>query len=88
MLFVAPIVAWGFAKYKGMRFEEFAVVLFRFFFLPQRRVYEDTEVNYFSHVKTVLNARDIYKQRIDSGEIDDDDDLQEEQEDKDYDCFT
>jgi hypothetical protein len=83
ILAVSPIIAWGFAKYKGMRFEEFMVVLFRFNFLPQKRVYEDTEVNYFSHVRTTLCEREIRRQRIDSGEIDEDDD-DSEQEEKDY----
>jgi hypothetical protein len=83
---VAPIIAWGFAKYKGMRFEEFVVVLWKFHFLPQKRVYEDTGVNYFSHVRMVLAARDIRGQRIDGGEIDDDDEPEEYalQEDKYY----
>jgi hypothetical protein len=74
MLAVAPIIAWGFARYKGMRFEELVVVLFRFNFLPQRRVYEDTEVNYFSHIRTTLCEREIRRQRIDNGELDEDDD--------------
>jgi hypothetical protein len=82
ILAVAPIIAWGFARYKGMRFEEFMVVLFKFNFLPQRRVYEDTEVNYFSHVRTALSAREILRQRIEYGEIDEDD--IEELEEHDY----
>jgi len=78
---VAPIIAWGFMKWKDMRFEELVVVMFRFFFLPQRRVYEDTEVNYLSHVKMILEARDIRRQRIDSGEIDEDyEELQAEED--------
>ena len=84
MLAVSPIIAWGFAKYKGMRFEEFMKVLFNFNFLPQKRVYEDTEVNYFSHIKAVLTAREIQRQRINSGEIDEDEIEDEEMEDSDY----
>jgi len=80
ILAVAPIIAWGFARYKGMRFEEFMKVLFKFNFLPQKRVYEDTEVNYFSHVRTTLCEREIRQQRIDSGEIDEDEDLEEWEE--------
>jgi hypothetical protein len=76
---VAPIIAWGFATYKGMRFEEFVVVLSKFNFFPQKRVYEDTDENYFSFIRTVLSARDIRQQRIDSGEIDDEDLELEEQ---------
>ena len=81
---VAPIIAWGFAKYKGMRFEEFMKVLFNFNFLPQKRVYEDTEVNYFSHVRTVLSARDIRQQRIESGDIDEDEENEYEESEDDY----
>jgi hypothetical protein len=87
ILAVAPVIAWGFARYKGMRFEEFMVVLFKHNFLPQRRVYEDTEVNYFSHIRTILCARDIYRQRIERGEIDEDDYTEQEeleQEVRDY----
>ena len=85
MLSVAPIVAWGFAKYKGMRFEEFMVVLFKYNFQPQKRVYEDTDVNYFSYIKTVQNARDIRSQRIAIGEIvEDEDETEQEQEDDNY----
>jgi hypothetical protein len=80
MLAVSPIIAWGFAKYKGMRFEEFMKVLFKFNFLPQKRVYEDTEVNYFSHVKTTLCAREIQRQRINSGELDEGEEKPEEME--------
>ena|GEM_PF-1560945 len=72
ILSVAPIIAWGFMKWKDMRFEELVVVMFKFNFLPQKRVYEDVEVNYLNHVKTILNARHIWQQRIAIGEIDDD----------------
>ena len=81
---VAPIIAWGFAKFKGMRFEEAVNVLFKFFALPQKRVYEDTEVNYFSHVRTSLCVRDIVQQRIDNGETDEDEVNLEQEEMKDY----
>ena len=80
ILSVAPIIAWGFMKWKDMRFEELVVVMFKFLFLPQKRVYEDTEVNYLSHVKMVLEARDIRQQRIDNEELDDDDDLEMEED--------
>jgi hypothetical protein len=69
---VAPIAAWGFAKFKGMRFEEFVVILFKFHFLPQKRVYEDSDVNYFSDVKCTLSEREIMRQRVFTGEIDED----------------
>ena len=72
ILSVAPIIAWGFMKFKGMRFEEAVKVLFNFNFLPQRRVYEDTYVNYFSQVRTELSERDIVNQLIQIGELEPD----------------
>jgi hypothetical protein len=81
---VAPIIAWGFLKFKGMRFEETVRVLFKHNFQPQKRVYEDTEVNYLSHVRIKLNARDIQQQRLDRGEIDEDEEVAEELEDNEY----
>jgi hypothetical protein len=72
ILAVAPIVAWGFAKFKGMRFEEAVKILFKFFVFPQKRVYEDSEVNYFSEVKCTLSERELMRQRVFSGEIDED----------------
>jgi hypothetical protein len=72
ILAVAPIVAWGFAKFKGMRFEEAVKILFKFFVFPQKRVYEDSEVNYFSEVKCTLSERELMRQRVYSGEIDED----------------
>jgi hypothetical protein len=80
---VAPIIAWGFAKFKGMRFEEAVKVLFKFNFLPQKRVYEDTEVNYFAHVKSTLTEREIMRQRVYTGEIDEDE-MDSEMEVRDY----
>jgi len=73
ILCVAPIVAWGFAKFKGMKFEELVKVLFKFYVLPQKRIYEDSEVNYFSEVKSALSEREIMRQRVYSGELDEDD---------------
>jgi len=84
ILSVAPIIAWGFARYKGMRFEEFVVVLFKFNFLPQKRVYEDTQVNYYSHIKSELVELDIRQQRINNGEIDDDDYYEDEGMEENY----
>jgi hypothetical protein len=72
ILAVAPIIAWGFATYKGMRFEEFVKVMFMFYFLPQKRVYEDTDVNYLCHIHEELMEEAILRQRIENGEADED----------------
>ena len=74
ILSVTPIILWGFITYKGMRFEEYAKVLYKFFMFPQKRVYEDVNVNYFCFVHEILSARNIRQQRIAEGEIDEDKD--------------
>ena len=74
ILIVVPIGGWGFLTYKGMNFEMFMKSLFSFYFVPKIRVYEDTDGNYFSFLNTELVAENIHQQRIDSGEIDEDDD--------------
>jgi len=80
MLSVSPIFLWGFVPYKGMKFEEYVRVLYNFYVLPQKRVYEDVDVNYLCYVNEVLRAREICKQRIEKGEIEDDEKLQEEED--------
>lgn len=69
---VVPFAGFGFFTFKGMRFEEFVKVFFMMNFFPQRRVYEDTDVNLFSSLSEEIQSRDIIQQRIDNGEYDDD----------------
>ena len=52
-----------------MKFEDLAKSVLAFNFLPQRRVYEDTDVNLFHELHTEMIARDIEQQRIDNGEF-------------------
>ena len=68
MFMVVPFVGYGFVRFKGMQFEQFIVVLWRFYFEPQRRVYEDTDANLFSELNAELTALDILQQRMDAGE--------------------
>jgi hypothetical protein len=70
---VAPFAGWGFMTYKGMNFEEYLKALYNFYFLPQKRAYEDTGVNVFSFLKSEIVCSDITKQRVENGEIDEDD---------------
>ena len=79
---VAPFAGWGFMTYKGMRFEEFMRVLFDFHFMPQKRVYEDADVNFLSDLKDGIVCADVIQQRIENGELDEDDldELDEEYE--------
>ncbi len=69
---VVPFAGFGFFTFKGMRFEEFVKVFFMINFFPQRRVYEDTDVNLFSSLSEEIQSRDIIQQRMDNGEYDDD----------------
>ncbi len=69
---VVPFAGFGFFTFKGMRFEEFVKVFFMMNFFPQRRVYEDTDVNLFSSLSEEIQSRDIIQQRMDNGEYDDD----------------
>ena len=64
-----PFVGFGFFTYKGMQFEEFIRIFLSFNFLPQKRVYEDTELNLFHQLNEEILELDIIQQRIDSGEI-------------------
>ena len=68
---VVPFAGFGFFTFKGMRFEEFVKVFFMMNFFPQRRVYEDTDVNLFVSLNEEILSRDIIQQRIDNGEYDD-----------------
>lgn len=68
ILVVVPFAGYGFLNFKGMPFEQFVVVLFQYYFLPQKRVYEDIDVNLFSELNTELTSLEILQQRIDAGE--------------------
>lgn len=67
---VVPFAGFGFFTFKGMRFEEFVKVFFMMNFFPQKRVYEDTDVNLFVSLNEEIQSRDIIQQRIDNGEYD------------------
>lgn len=71
ILIVVPFAGYGFVSFKGMPFEQFVLVLWRFYFQPQRRVYEDTEVNLFAGLHEELTELDILQQRMDAGEYED-----------------
>lgn len=69
MISVVPFVGYGFVNFKGMKFEEFVQAWISFNFFPQKRVYEDTDVNYFYTLQEEMLFEDIIKQRIENGEI-------------------
>ena len=55
--------------YRMMRFEELMKALLSMVFLPQIRVYEDTDTNIFNSIHEEILEEDILKQRIENGEI-------------------
>ena len=65
---VFPFAGWGFMTFKGMRFEEFMKAFLSMNFLPQRRVYEDTDVNLFHSLNEEIIESKIVQQRIENGE--------------------
>lgn len=71
ILSVIPFAGWGFMTFKGMRFETFMKVFLSMNFLPQRRVYEDTDVNIFYSLHEEIIENEIINQRIENGEFDD-----------------
>ena len=64
---VFPFAGWGFMTFKGMRFEEFMKAFLSMNFLPQRRVYEDTDVNLFHSLNEEIIESKIVQQRIENG---------------------
>lgn len=66
---VFPFAGWGFMTFKGMRFEEFMKAFLSMNFLPQRRIYEDTDVNLFHSLNEEIIESKIVQQRIENGEF-------------------
>ncbi len=69
IIVVAPILGYGWITFLDMKFEELVKALLSFSFLPQKRVYEDTDVNLFHEIHTEQVARDVLEQRIEYGEF-------------------
>lgn len=67
MLMTAPWVGYGFFKFQGLKFEEYARSWLQFTFLPQKRVYEDTDST-LQELHVELLEKMIIQQRIDTGE--------------------
>ena len=70
IIVAAPIIAWGFFTYKDMKFEDYVKAMLNFSFNPQKRIYEDTDLNIFASANEELNEIEVTQQRIDSGELD------------------
>lgn len=72
ILVVVPFAGYGFLTFKDMKFEDFMKAYIKLNLFPQKRVYEDTDMNIFESLNEEIIADDILQQRIDNGEIDDD----------------
>ena len=70
ILAVAPFAGYGFMKFKDMQFEVFMGAWLNMMFLPQKRVYEDTDVNLFSELNEELISIDLIQQHIENGDYD------------------
>lgn len=68
ILSVVPFAGWGWFTFKDMRFEVFMKSFLSMNFLPQRRVYEDTDINIFHSLKEEIIENDIINQRIENGD--------------------
>lgn len=68
ILLAAPCIGYGFFTFQGMQFEEFIRVFLSLNFLPQKRVFEDTEQNLFLSIKNELMENATVQSRIESGE--------------------
>ena len=64
----APILAWGFITFQDMPFEEYMKWFLRFTFLPQKRVYEDTQYNLLMELRNDCLEEAIIQQQIENGE--------------------
>ena len=65
---VFPFAGWGFMTFKDMRFEVFMKAFLSLNFLPQRRVYEDVDMNIFCSLHDEIMEEDIVNQRIANGD--------------------
>lgn len=72
MLLAAPCIACGFFTIQGMNFEDYMKCILEYTFLPQKRVYEDTETNIFISIHDEMIENDVVQQRIASGDYESD----------------
>ena len=69
ILLVVPFIGFGFFTFNDMRFEDFMKAFISLNFLPQKRVYEDSEENIYCSFSEEILETDILQQRIDNGEF-------------------
>lgn len=68
IVMTAPWVLFGFFTFQGMKFEDYIRSWLAFNFLPQKRVYEDTDDSLLQNIHEELLEESVLQQRIDNGE--------------------
>ena len=77
---VIPFAGYGFLKIHDMKFEEFVKQWILFNFFPQKRVYENADIEPIAQISEDIAALKIREERIEKGEIYIDTDEDEEEE--------
>ena len=77
---VIPFAGYGFLKIHDMKFEEFVKHWILFNFFPQKRVYENADIEPIAQISEDIAALKIREERIEKGEIYIDTDEDEEEE--------
>lgn len=78
MISVVPFAGYGFFKIHDMKFEEFVKRWIQFNFFPQKRVYENADIDPLTKAVEDIVAEKIRNERIAKGEYDFDEDEEDE----------
>jgi len=82
MLSVAPFAGYGFLKVQDMKFEEYVKHWILFNFFPQKRAYENADIDPLTSISEEIVAEKIRKERIEKGEYLPDDNNEAEEDDE------
>jgi hypothetical protein len=74
VVLVGPVLVWGFVPIKGMTLERFIQVYVQYMTNSGRRIYEYSDTVYFNVLHEQICEAEIRQERIDNGEIFDDED--------------
>ena len=78
MISVVPFAGYGFFKIHDMKFEEFVKQWILFNFFPQKRVYENADIDPLTKAAEDIVAEKIRNERIAKGEYEIDEDEEDE----------
>ena len=79
MLSVVPFAGYGFFKIHDMKFEEFIKHWISFNFFPQKRAYENADIDPLTEISENIVAEKIRNERIEKGEYIPDEDEEDEE---------